>query len=104
MNRVMGLALCAILLIMCVTSLSGCTENETPVKTVTVKVPTIVKPVPPKELIRVAITDAQLPVFIDPSDPHAVVGLDAANEAKLKALALDREKRLDGWEAWAAKK
>lgn len=69
------------------------------IRTVTVEVPTIVKAIPPPELL--APIKPPLPTFISPFDPDATSALTADGERILRALIEEILQRLKAWEVWA---
>lgn len=72
------------------------------VRTVTVEVPTIVRAIPPPELL-VPLTPP-LPVFISPFDPMATSALTAEGERLLRGMIEDLLQRIAAWKAWAEAK
>lgn len=95
MKRIEIIALMAILLIFL---LSGCSQDRHVVDTVEVKVPVIERAVAPAELFRPRTTD--IPIWVTPSNPAASVCVTGDGETKLKAILLRDESLLDGWEAY----
>jgi hypothetical protein len=95
----MFFAIAAILAIM---ALTACTPRATEPVVVTreVKIPIGELIQPPAELKRGAVTDGDLPVWIEPTDKRASSCLAPEGEAKLRALVTGRESLLDGWESW----
>lgn len=65
-----------------------------------VKVPVYTERKPPDELSR-GYTPVQLPKFLAPTDPKAVVSLDKAGLDSLKVLLRTLKTRDNAWRKWA---
>lgn len=97
-NQIMGLATLAIVCLLAISCSPG--ERITPIRTVEVKTAiTEIRPVP-EELKRKPVADADLPLWVAPSNPKASSCLTPEGEIKKRLLDMDMLGKLDAWEKW----
>lgn len=92
----------ALLLTVAAAALAGCAapEPRRVVETIRVEVPVPVHRDPPAELAEPYHPET-LPVFVAPTDAHAVVGLTADGVRALQLLLHGLKSRDAAWRAWA---
>ncbi len=91
----------AIVLILLLTGCSNSSDARVaPVHTQDVFVPILDHRTVPPEILRTPVPAADIPFFLRPGDKAATSCLAPSGEAKVRALLIDRENRLDWWEKW----